>query len=202
MSAPAVVRGALWAGELSRLPRPEASCDGYALVEVQGRLASKLARSMRVSCAVVRARMARGARAFAAWSTREDAVAGWLWMSTAREWAPPIRRELHFAADECYVWDAGTLPDHRDRGLFAALLRWSAWRMAQEGARLMWVGILDENLASQRANAAAGLRPIVHLSATHEPEPSTLHAWAVEYADERLVVRAMRVVGTADGGAA
>jgi GNAT superfamily N-acetyltransferase len=194
MSALAIVRGALWVGDLSRYPRPVHDCDGYALFEVQGRLVPKLARSMRVSCSVVRARLQRGARAFTAWSTRDDEVAGWLWVSTGREWAPPIRRELHFAADECYGWDAGTLPDHRGHGLFTELLRYAGWRMAREGARLMWGGILDENLASQRANAAAGLRPIVHLSAIHDLEPTTLQAWPVEYADERLVVRALRVV--------
>jgi hypothetical protein len=82
----------------------------------------------------------------------KDEVAGWPWVSTDREWTPPIQRDLHFAADECYGWDADTLPQYCRHGLFTALLRCAGWRMAQEGNRFVWEGILDVQLDGFRGS--------------------------------------------------
>lgn len=196
----AVVRAALWANELRRLPRPEPTCAGGVLVEVReaGPIAP-LAEAMEVDATVVRERLERGCRAFVA-CPRVGEVVSWLWVSTGREWAPPLRRELRFAPDECYGWNAGTLEPHRGRGLFTGLLRCAGWRMEQEGSRVMWGGILDENLASQRANAGAGMRPILRLTAIHDSEPARLRVRRADYADRELVRRARRILSSAPCG--
>jgi hypothetical protein len=189
-----VDRGALWANVLRRLPRPEPHCGDYALVELRECAGiDVLARGMEVGASVVRRRLERGCPTFVA-CYPDGRVASWLWLSTGREWAPPLRQDLHFAPDECYGWDAGTVPQHRGRGLFTGLLRFAGWRMAQEGHRLMWGGILDANLASQRANVAAGTRPILRLTAIHDPEPTRLRVRRVDYADPELVLRARRIL--------
>jgi hypothetical protein len=194
MSA-AATRAALWANELWRLSQPEVPCRDYVLVEVRGASGDdQLAVAMALDESVVRERLERGCRCFAA-RTRSDEVASWLWVSTGCEWAPPLQQRLYFAPDECYGWGAGTLPQHRRRGLFTSVLRWAGWRMAQDGCRLMWDGILDENLPSQRAHAAAGMRPILRMTAVHQPAPTPLRLRAADYADPELVRRARRVVG-------
>ena len=195
-----VVLCAIWANELWRLPRPDTSCCGYVLIEVRAASGYEpLAAAMEMDQSVVRQRLERGCRCFAA-HTRSHEVASWMWVSTGCEWAPPLKQQLHFAPDECYGWNVGTLPQHRRRGLCTGLLQWAGWRMAQEGCRLMWNGILDENLPSQRAHAAAGMRPIVRLTAVHQPAPTQLRVRAADYADPELVQRAQRVVGCMPSG--
>jgi hypothetical protein len=195
---PAVVRCALWVVDLSRIAPAEQGRTDYTLIEVRCEHVVHLARAMCLGIGAVHERLERGSRAFAAWSC-QDEVASWLWVSTAQEWAPPLRRTFRFQPDECYGWNAGTQEQHRGRGLFTGLIRFAGWRMAQEGMRWLWGGILDENLASQRANAAAGSRPILRLTAILNTEPSRLRARRVDYADPELVARARRLLDRRPG---
>jgi L-amino acid N-acyltransferase YncA len=195
-----IVRGALWANDLQRLDWLDPDRGDYVLSGTTMQVA-ELAAAMEVPAAEIRQRLDRGCRVFVA-RTRCGVVAGWLWVSTDREWAAPIRQDLCFAGDECYSWDAGTLPEHRGRGLFTALLRHAGWRMARQGRRWMWGGIEDANLASRRSCIAAGFRPVVRLIAIHEPAPTRLRVQPADYADPELVRRARVVLGLtlADGG--
>jgi GNAT superfamily N-acetyltransferase len=187
------VRCGMWANDLRLLDRLGPNRSGYMFAETSTQVA-ELAAAMNVPAPVVRERLERGCRVFVARS-RTDAVAAWLWVSTAQERAEPLCMDLHFAPDECYGWNAGTLPQHRGHGLFTALLRYAGWRMAQQGCRWMWGGILDSNLASRRSCIGAGFRPILRLTAVHEPQPTRIECWPADYADERLVERALHVLG-------
>jgi hypothetical protein len=189
------VRGALWAKDLTRQRRPEPSSHDYVLVEVQpDRLVRHLARATCLGESSVLDRLHRGCRAFAAWDWRDEVVS-WLWVSTRDEWAPPIRRLLRLAEGDCYGWGAGTVEDHRGRGLFGDLLEHAGWQMAEEGCRTLWGGILDSNVASQLANARAGMRPVLRLLAILEPAPARLATWPADYADSRMVEPARRLLG-------
>ena len=191
----AVVRCALWGNDLTRLRQPYSPSREYVFVEVRpARLAPQLARAMAVEEQHVIDRLERGCRAFA-WDWRAEIVS-WLWVSTNEEWAPPLRRTLRLSEGDCYGWNAGTLECHRGRGLFTSLLEHADWRMAREGCQTMWNGILDGNLPSQRAHASAGFRPVLRLVAHHEPPPTRIQSWPADYADERLVERALWVLGT------
>jgi hypothetical protein len=192
MSA-AVVRCALWANDLARLGQRVPPCREYVFVEAGPDIAPQLAIAMAVDEEHARRRLERGCRAFV-WNWRAEVVS-WLWVSTGEEWAPPLRRSLRFAEADCYGWSAGTQEGHRGRGLFTGLLEYAGWRMAQEGFHTMWGGILDANLASRRANARAGMRPILRLIVHHEPPPTRIYAWPADCADERLVERAHRLFG-------
>jgi hypothetical protein len=194
----AVVRGALWVNDVNRLGRLDPCPADYVLTEVCARTV-ELAAAMEEPALVVRERLERGCRAYVAWSPN-DTVVSWVWVSTGRERAPLLRQDLSFAADEAYSWDSGTLPPHRGRGLFPALLRLAGWRMAEEGRRWMWGGIEDSNLASQRACTAAGYRPVLRLTAAHEPPPTRLSCRPADYADPELVLRARLVLGAEGAG--
>ena len=188
------MRGALWAIERRWLRQPHSPCREYVFVEVQpSRLAERLATVMAVDEREVMGRLERGCRAFA-WDWRGEVVS-WLWVSTGQEWAPPLRRCLHFPDGDCHGWGAGTLADHRGHGLFASLLGYAAWRMAREGCPTMWTGVLDSNLASQRGHLAAGFRPVLRLAAYHQPPPTRVLAWPADYTDEQLVARARCLLG-------
>jgi hypothetical protein len=191
-----IARGALWANDLIRLRQPEPWAGEHALVEVgTGPLVGHLARAMAVEEPVALDRLQRGCRAFAAWSWRAEAVVSWLWVSTGDEYAPPIRRTLQLSDGNCYSWSAGTLVSHQGRGLFTGLLEQAGRRMAEQGCHTMWGGILDANLASQRACARAGMRPVLRLAVVDEPVPARLRTWPAVYADPRLVERARRLLG-------
>jgi hypothetical protein len=194
MSDDAIVRCALWANDLTRVRRPRSSCGEYVLVEMLPAQASRLAAAMAVGEREVIDRLERRCRAFAACDSLGNVVS-WLWVSTGEEWAPPLRRTFRFVEGDCYGWSAGTLERHRGRGLFTSLLEQAGWWMAREGCHTMWNGIIDGNLASQRAHAAAGFRPILRVVAHHEPPPTRIECWPADYADERLVERARRVLG-------
>jgi ribosomal protein S18 acetylase RimI-like enzyme len=190
----AIVHGALWANDLARLGEP-AEPAGYAIAEVCGGGAPAAHLAIATDLGdEVHERLSRGVRAWACWHRPEADLVAWLWVSTGREWAWPLRRDLRFATDECHGWGAATLPEHRGRGLCSALLRWAGARMAAEGYRWMWNGILDENLPSHRAHWAAGFRPILRLTAIHEPAPSRLWLSGADYADPELVERARRTL--------
>ena len=190
----AVVRCALWGNDLTRLRQPYSPSREYVFVEVlPDRLASRLAVAMEVEEREILERLERGCRAFA-WDWRAEVVS-WLWVSIGEEWAPPLRRTLRFSEGDCYGWNAGTLERDRGRRLFTALLGYAGWRMRRAGYQTMWNGIIDGNLASQHAHAAAGFLPILRLTAVHEPPPASLLAWAADYADEHLVERASGLLG-------
>jgi hypothetical protein len=179
--------------DVQRLGRLDPTPGDYVLTETRTRTA-ELAAAMQVPAFVVRERLKRGCRAFVAWA-RNDTVVSWVWVSTVREWAPPLRQDLVFADDEAYSWDSGTLPPHRGLGLFTALLRLACWRLAEAGRRWVWGGIEDSNLASQRACTAAGYRPVLRLTAVHEPSPTQLSLRPADHAGPELVRRARRVLG-------
>jgi hypothetical protein len=68
--------------------------------------------------------------------------------------------------------------------------------MAHEGRRWMWNGIEDSNVASRRAHMAAGFRPVLRLTAIHEPPPTRLRVRPADYADPELVRRGRLVLGS------
>jgi hypothetical protein len=190
-----IVHGALWANDLVRLERLSPNHGNYRLTETRVRVA-ELADTMDIPASVVRERLERGCHAFMARS-RSDEVVAWLWVSTGGEWAPPLGQGLCFAPDECYGWNVHVQPQHRDGGLCTGLLCYAGRQLARQGYRWMWNGIEDSNLVSQRAHVAAGFRPVLHVTAVHQPPPARLRVRPTDYADERLVERACRQLETA-----
>lgn len=187
-----VTRGALWAGELG----DSVMClvpPSYQLREADAGDAESLAAAAGLSPETVSDRFRRGSRPFVA--VHDGAVVAWIWTSRDEEYAPPLGVNFQFESDEAYGWGAGASPDHRGHGLFGALLRFTGQALACEGVRVMWGGILDSNLASQRSTAHAGWRPVLRTLALHVGNRPLLWCGPVRYADSRLVERAYVVVG-------
>jgi GNAT superfamily N-acetyltransferase len=90
---------------------------------------------------LVLARLARGCRCLAVRAGGE--VAGYGWLSTGPEWIGELGLEIRPAPGEIYVWNCVTLPAHRRRGLFRALLETAVESAGREGLDRLWIGTVD-----------------------------------------------------------
>jgi GNAT superfamily N-acetyltransferase len=105
---------------------------------------------------LVAARMARGCRSFAAWF--DGGIGGYGWLSTLPEWIGELQLEISPRAGEGYIWNCVTVPEHRRKGIFHAVLIGIAAAMRNEGMRRSWIGsvaIPAENAVGSAGFAAA-----------------------------------------------
>lgn len=197
-----VMRGALWVRDLvAQRPMP-GPAPGYVTIPWfdwsetnDAGLSLAAARAIGVSPAELESRRERGCMLFVAATLEGANIAAWVWVSLGREHAPLLARDLRFQGNEAYGWDAGTLPQHRGRGLFVAVLEEAGCWAYRAGLRYLWGGIEDTNLASRHANAAAGYRPVLHVTHWRLGRGGVLRTRPVVYADNRFVERARSIVG-------
>lgn len=64
---------------------------------------------------------------------------------------------------DAYLYDFATLPDHRGRGYYPALLRFILGELARQGIRRVWIGTAPGNGISARSIARAGFQLIVEV---------------------------------------
>jgi GNAT superfamily N-acetyltransferase len=113
---------------------------------------------------LVAARMARGCRSFAAWF--DGGIAGYGWLSTLPEWIGELQLEISPRAGEGYIWNCVTVPEHRRKGIFHALLIGIAAAMRSEGMRRSWIGSVA--IPAENAVGSAGFAPALQFtSITH-----------------------------------
>ena len=106
-------------------------------------------------------RLARGCRCFAVWLERS--VAGYGWLSTAPEWIGELGLEIRPGPGEAYVWNCVTLPDHRYRGFFRALMLHITRTAASEGFTRLWIGSVEGG--AETVLLDAGFVPVVRFRA-------------------------------------
>ena len=102
-------------------------------------------------------RLARGCRCFAAWDGPRVVAYGWL--TRRSEWIGEVRLEIAPGPGEAYVWNCVTLPEHRRRGLFRALLLFIRARSREEGCSRLWIGSGGGGAEKALAQAGLGRRP-------------------------------------------
>ncbi len=105
-------------------------------------------------------RFVRGCRAFAALSGGEVAAYGWV--SSSAEWIGEIRVELTPEVGEAYVWNCLTLPAHRRRGMFRAVLVRISSILREEGVARLWIA--SGGGGAERALPDAGYRQALQLT--------------------------------------
>ena len=119
-----------------------------------------LAGAMGAESELAEVRLARGCRCFAAWVGAEVIAYGWL--SARPEWIGEVRLEIAPGPAGAYVWNCVTLPAHRRRGLFRALLIFICARSQEEGRFRLWIA--SGGGGAQKAVADAGFSPVLALS--------------------------------------
>src|SRR5262249_30824620 len=103
-----------------------------------------------------------GSRCFAA--RVEGTIAAYGWVSWGTERIGELERSLRLQPDEAYIWDCATLPPYRRRGLYTALLRYTATSLRDQGVRRVWIGASLGNRPSIQGFAAAGFQPAIRLT--------------------------------------
>jgi GNAT superfamily N-acetyltransferase len=121
--------------------------------------AAEIAGVMGAEGDLVEARLDRGCRCLAVRSGGE--VAGYGWLSTGPEWIGELGLEIRPAPGEIYVWNCVTLPAHRRRGLFRALLQTAVGSARREGLGRLWIGTVDG--VGESAVADAGFAPVLSI---------------------------------------
>lgn len=131
-------------------------------------------------------RLARGCRCFA---VRDgDELAAYGWMSTRAEWIGELALELTPDTAEAYIWNCMTLPRHRRKGLYRALLEDIVSRARAEGLRTLWIGSIE--VPAEKADADAGFVPVLHFSVQQLAGVRLLRARPAPGASPELVAAA------------
>jgi len=105
-------------------------------------------------------RFERGCRAFAV--TEAGQVVSYGWLSTTTEWIGELGVEISPDAGEAYIWNCLTLPEHRRRGHYRALLEGMVAQARRDGMARLWIGSTED--PAQKADADAGFMPVLHFT--------------------------------------
>lgn len=137
-------------------------------------------------------RMQRGCRCFAAEIGAE--IVGYGWVSMATEWIGETQLEIRPARGEAYVWNCVTLPAHRRKGVFGAVLRAIKAELKGDGLSRVWIGSVED--PAQAAIHGAGFVPVMRLDATSRWGFRWLRVRPAYKADPQLVPAASLALGS------
>ena len=102
-------------------------------------------------------RLARGCRCFAI--AERGQVVAYGWVSTGPEWVGELGVEMRPAANEAYVWNCFTLPEHRRRGHYRSLLTGIVAAARAEGLARLWIGSIED--PAEKTDAEVGFTPVM-----------------------------------------
>jgi GNAT superfamily N-acetyltransferase len=136
-------------------------------------------------------RFERGSRAFAI--TQDGKVVSYGWLSTATEWIGEIGVEISPDAGEAYIWNCLTLPEHRRRGHYRALLEGIVGQARRDGLSRLWIGSTED--PAQKADADAGFVTVLNFAVRRFAGLRWLSASPDALADSELVAAALRRLG-------
>ncbi len=132
----------------------------FGRIDVAG--ARALAQAMRLAdAAPVLQRFARHCRCYGAWVDGRLAAYGWVTFDEERIGELGLRVRL--APGEAYIWDCATLPAHRGKRLYPALLAYITRTLRAEGFRFVLIGADADNHASQQGFLLNGFQPVVDM---------------------------------------
>ena len=136
-------------------------------------------------------RLGRGCRAFV--GRADGGVAAFGWLSTGAEWIGELGIEIRPPAEEAYIWNCFTLPEHRHRGYFRALLEQLVRVARDEGLRRLWIGAVDGGAES--AVTGTGFVPVLYFRAFTLGGVRWITVRRSDGADPVLLSTAMAAVG-------
>jgi GNAT superfamily N-acetyltransferase len=140
-------------------------------------------------------RLGRGCRAFVGCTGGE--VVGFGWLSIGAEWIGELGLEIRPPVGEAYLWNCVTLPAHRYRGYFRALLEQVVAVARAEGLSRLWIGAVDGGAES--AVTATGFAPVLYLRALTLGGVRWIAVRRSEGVDPTLLTTAMSALGGGGG---
>jgi len=139
---------------------------------------------------LVARRLARGCRCFGAWLGPSIIAYGWL--SAESEWIGELGLEIRPARGEAYVWNCVTVPAHRGKGLFRAVLLRMAEQLKREGLARLWIGSIDG--VGEKAIEGAGFVPVLRFRGVSMGGLRCLQVSRAENAEAGLISAARGVL--------
>ena len=141
---------------------------------------------------LVAQRLARGCRCFAVWL--DGALGGYAWLSTGPEWIGEVQLEIRPREGEAYLWNCVTVPEHRRRGIFRALLVGISDIARQEGLKRLWIGSVS--IPAEKAVGPSGFKPALRFTSITF---AGFHALRIRAADPGLAAAACDILKTRPG---
>jgi GNAT superfamily N-acetyltransferase len=136
-------------------------------------------------------RFARGCQAFTVLEGGE--VVSYGWVSTGPEWVGEVGGEITPAAGEAYVWNCLTLPEHRRRGHYRALLEGIVAHARRDGIARLWIGSIED--PAEKADADVGFVTVLNIEVRRLAGLRWVRIRPAPSADPNLVDAARRRVG-------
>jgi ribosomal protein S18 acetylase RimI-like enzyme len=121
-------------------------------------------------------------------------IVGYGWVSTAAEWIGEPQLEIRPARGEAYIWNCATLPAHRRKGVFGAVLRTIKAQLKGDGLSRVWIGSIDD--PAEKAILSAGFVPVMRIEATSRSGFRWLRVRPAYRADPQLVPAASMALGS------
>jgi GNAT superfamily N-acetyltransferase len=160
-------------------------------VEIRAASADQLMAAMGEEGDRVAPRFARGCRAFAVLEGGQVVSYGWL--STEPEWVGEVGVEITPAAGEAYIWNCMTLPRHRRRGHYRALLDGIVAQARRDGLARLWIGSIED--PAEKADADAGFATVLNVEVRRLAGLRWVRMRPAPGADPRLADAARRRLG-------
>jgi len=104
---------------------------------------------------LVQPRFERGCRCYAV--VIDGAIAGYGWLSTGPEWIGELQLEIRPRQAEGYIWNCATLPAHRRKGIFRAVVVGISYAARAIGITRVWIGTMA--IPGESAVPQSGFRP-------------------------------------------
>ncbi len=136
-------------------------------------------------------RFERGSRAFAV--MKAGKVVSYGWLSTATEWIGELAVQISSDSGEAYIWNCLTLPEHRRRGHYRALLEGIVAQARRDGLARLWIGSTED--PAQKADTDAGFVTVLKFAVRRFAGLRWLSARPDPSADSELVAAARRRLG-------
>lgn len=162
--------------------------------EVSGGSAQAIVEVMGAEGDLVAMRLARGCRCFGAWIGPEVVAYGWL--SARVEWIGELQRAITPGLGEAYIWNCVTVPGHRRKGIFGAVVASIVAQARTEGLVRVWIGSVVNS--AERAVTQVGFAPVLHFKTASIWGLRWLTAWPADGADPGSVAALRQAMG--DGG--
>jgi len=140
-------------------------------------------------------RRTRGCRCFGAWI--DGVLVGYGWLSTQPEWIGEEQVVIRPRPGEGYIWNCMTVPEHRRKGVFRAILAGITNVARSEGMNRLWLGTIA--IPAEKAVGPSGFRPAIHTAGLRFAGFQVTRAWAAPGASPSLIRDASDVLSSRPG---
>lgn len=155
--------GTIWMLNLDEpvvVVKPNVQAEFYR-VDLESVLALNSVNDSKVLAESMTKRLQSGRQCYAALVDGELAAYGWV--SLEAEDIGELNLRVKLLAGEAYIWDCATLPAHREKHLYSALLAHMLGELRSQQLCRVWIGADLDNVASQKGMARAGFHHVADL---------------------------------------